>query len=275
MPDQSPRYHGIFERLVALGITDSDARATDLYGPQFAGFYDQVVGQDLSDIAFYEQFLQQQGGMVLDLACGAGRIGIALARKGAAVDGIDLSADMLALAEVNLAKEPVDVVSRVHFYQGDMTAFAMGVHYDLIIVGATSLSLLLHPEHRRALFRSVRAHLAEGGRFVFDLLNLEQERWQALDNFTDVWSREGDDGIEFAIVGQRFYPEERHFVFNLYRELIHWDGTTERSIGTSTKAWLTVGEVSDALAGAGLQVTEIAPNKLCNFFVAKVADGQP
>src|SRR5262249_7908249 len=147
--------------------------------------------------------LPSAGARVLDLASGAGRIGIALAKAGAHVDGLELSPAMLALVEKNLAKEPQEIRSRLSFFRGDMSCFSLAYRYDLIILGTTSISLLPEPSQRQALFHSVACHLKPGGKFVFDILNLTGERWKELDNFIDLWSHEDEDGQDFAIVGQR------------------------------------------------------------------------
>ena len=254
MTENVPAYHGIFAKLSELDVYDSGS--ADLYGPSLADFYNRFLGDFVRDIPCFERLLADSSARVLDLACGSGRIGIALARRGFSVDGLELSKDMLALVDRNLARESAEVRSRLRFIQGDMTSFSLPQRYDLITIGVTSISLLLTAEQRSSLFRCVKEHLARGGKFIFDFLDLHGDKWKTYDNFTDVWSAEGDEGLDYAIVGQRFYPAERRFVFNMYRECVSWDGNTTRSIGTSTKAWLDTEELTEALASEGLRVCQ-------------------
>ena len=51
------------------------------------------------DVAFYRRLAESAGGPVLELACGTGRVAIALAEAGNDVVGLDLSEPMLRVAE--------------------------------------------------------------------------------------------------------------------------------------------------------------------------------
>jgi methylation protein MtfA len=246
-------FHGIFSKLRTLNVCEG--APGDLYDSCFADFYNGFVGDLVSDIPLFERYSSADA-HVLDLACGSGRIGIALAKRGYRVDGLELSQDMLDLVERNLEDEDPAVRARLRFIKGDMSAFALPDRYDLIVIGVTSISLLLSSAQRLGLFGSVREHLRPGGKFIFDILDLEQDRWKALDHFQDVWSRETDEGLDFGIVGQRFFPERRQFAFNVYRERVGWDGETQRAIGTSVKAWLERDELVAELEASGLAVAE-------------------
>jgi SAM-dependent methyltransferase len=265
------KYHGIFARLSELNIYD--AAQDQLYGPDLADFYNRFVGDFVGDIPLFERLLPDRSATVLDLACGSGRIGIALSRDGFCVDGLDLSKDMLALVDRNLALESNEVKARLRFMQGDMTSFSLPDRYDLIILGVTSISLLLLPEQRRSLFAKVKAHLKPAGKFIFDILNLSGERWMRYDHHLDVWSSEGDDGLDFAIVGQRLFPLERLITFNVYRERVSWDGTTRRAIGTSTKAWLNAEELIEEMRGSGLRLTDQFEVNEVIYLVSQACEG--
>ena len=265
-----PGFHGMFAAMSKLDIFDHPA-ADNLYGEAFADFWNSYFSDDVSDIPVYQALLPAPGALVLDLACGAGRIGIGLAQGGVRVDGLELSPSMLALVERNLAAHPQAVRERLSFHQGDMCSFTLAQRYDLIVLGTTSITLLPDAAARAALFARVKAHLAPGGRFVFDLMDLGGDRWKSLDNYLDVWSRESDEGQEFAIVGQRFYPDQKRFTFNVYRETIAWDGSTRRTLGTSTKTWIDVETVPAELAAAGLRLERQFDQGGLRYFVAMAA----
>lgn len=247
-------YFGIFSKLRSLGLC-GDGEG-DLYGPYFADFYNQFIGDHTDDIPVFTQLAPQADMKVLDLASGAARIGIALGRLGYEVDGIELSQDMIALARKNLESESPDVGARLHFEQGDICRFANGRKYDLIILGVTSISLLLSEEQRRAMFDCVAAHLKPGARFVFDTIDPEGPNWQRYVSMSDVWSCETERGTDFSIVGQQLSADGKNIVFNVYREQVGWDGETTRSIGNSTKAWLPRDVVHAELASSRLQLVD-------------------
>jgi SAM-dependent methyltransferase len=64
-----------------------------------AGFYDLATAGFDEDLALYEALAKRQGGPVLELGVGTGRVALALAARGYAVTGIDRSAAMLTLAQ--------------------------------------------------------------------------------------------------------------------------------------------------------------------------------
>jgi ubiquinone/menaquinone biosynthesis C-methylase UbiE len=66
-----------------------------------AQLYDASIQDWPGEIEFYQELAtesESNGGAVLELACGTGRVAIRLAQGGARVVGIDLSAAMLDLA---------------------------------------------------------------------------------------------------------------------------------------------------------------------------------
>jgi SAM-dependent methyltransferase len=264
-------YHGIFAKLKRLDIYDS-AQPVDLYGRGLADFYNRFVGDYIADIPIFHKLLPSKDARVLDLACGSGRIGIALAREGYTVDGVELSQDMLDLVDLNLANEKPAVRERLSFVRGDMSAFEMPHLYDLIVIGVTSISLLLTPEQRANLFASVKRHLKPGGLFVFDVLDFEDERWKQFDDYQDVWARDVEDGQDVAIIGQKFFPERGIFTFNVYREFIAWSGETTRTIGASTKAFLLRDDLIPAMKAHGLVLQDEFLQGDLRFFVVRHAE---
>lgn len=74
--------------------------------------YDRSVGDDLTDpatAALLGLLPACEGRRVLDLACGQGRVSRELARRGAAVVGIDVSAALLERARAAEARRPVGI----------------------------------------------------------------------------------------------------------------------------------------------------------------------
>src|SRR5687768_15344762 len=82
--------------------TADGASGWDAYAP----FYDwenaQTVGR--RDVAFWRRIAAAQEGAVLELGCGTGRITVPVARTGATIVGIDLSAEMLARGRQRLRR---------------------------------------------------------------------------------------------------------------------------------------------------------------------------
>ncbi len=101
-----------------------------------------------------ELLAPQPGERILDLGCGTGHLTAALAAAGAAVVGLDHSADMLAQAR---AAHP-----HLHFVQGDARDFALDTPFDAVFSNA-ALHWVRPPD---AVVRCVHNALKPGGRFV-------------------------------------------------------------------------------------------------------------
>ncbi len=144
-------------------------------------YYEKTYKARRHDVDFYVRLARESGGPVLEYGAGNGRVTLAIARAGIAVHGVDLSRAMLDHLAEKLAKEPPQVRSRVAFTHGDMRAVALdGAAFPLVI---TPFNAFLHLYERSDVERfleRVRAHLAPGGRFVFDF-SLPQPRDLARD----------------------------------------------------------------------------------------------
>jgi SAM-dependent methyltransferase len=116
---------------------------------------------------FYRAAADRQGGSVLELGCGTGQKLIPIASGGQPCAGLDLSPEMLAEARRKAGGRGVTV----EWLRGDMRDFDLGRRFDLVFIAANSLLHLHEADALVSCFRSVRRHLAPGGRFVFDVFN--------------------------------------------------------------------------------------------------------
>jgi SAM-dependent methyltransferase len=118
-------------------------------------------------LPYYRDLARQQGGDVLELACGTGQLAVPIASTGLPTVGLDLSAAMLSAARDRAAAANVSV----EFLQGDMRRFALDRLFPFIFVARNSLLHLTSTDDILAAFAAVRRHLAPGGLFAFDILN--------------------------------------------------------------------------------------------------------
>lgn len=103
---------------------------------------------------------------ILDLACGAGRHSICLARRGYTnITAIDLSPTLLREGEETAKKEGVKIV----FRKQDIRNFS-GT-YDLIMNLFTSIGYFESDEENEEVIVRSGRHLYPGGYFVLDFLN--------------------------------------------------------------------------------------------------------
>jgi SAM-dependent methyltransferase len=138
-------------------------------GPGYEGigeFFDLFAGT--ADLPFYLQYARRQGSPILDVAAGAGRVTFALAREGFDVTSLEKSPSMLTEMRKRLQTLPKEISQRVRIVEGDMTSFAIGRKYRLVII-PDSFAHAMTTDKQLATLTCIRKHLAPGGLFVLDL----------------------------------------------------------------------------------------------------------
>ena len=136
------------------------------YGEALAPYYDRMYdpsGQDGEDAAAFLSTLLPEGGRVLELGVGTGRIAVPLAATGAAVTGVDASPRMLEL----LARR--DSRDRVRRVEADMVGYDDGETYDVVLIACNTLFMLLDPDDQVRCLAAARRRLVAGGRLVVEV----------------------------------------------------------------------------------------------------------
>ncbi len=133
-------------------------------------FIENTIKANPGEILFYRTLAERQGGPVLDVAAGTGRVTWALAEAGHSVVGLDLSPAMLEQAEAKRARYPAEVGSRVRLLRQDMTEFDLGERFPLVIVTYRGFNHLLTPEQQRNALRSLKRHMPPDGRLVLHMI---------------------------------------------------------------------------------------------------------
>jgi SAM-dependent methyltransferase len=123
------------------------------------------------DVQFYVDTAKEANGRVLEIACGTGRILLPTAEAGVEITGLDNSKSMLDILRDKLSQSPKQVQDKVHLEFGDMRNFDLGEQFDLITMPFRPFQHMLTVEDQMACLRTVRKHLKQNGRFVFDVFN--------------------------------------------------------------------------------------------------------
>jgi len=146
------------------------AELVSLYADRWsAQIYDYHFGMLEEDLPFWLRLAKEQGGSVLELAVGTGRVALALARAGFAVTGVDCSEHMLEVARRKREREPRETGSRLRLVLADMCSYALADRCSLVIVPARAFQALLTREQQRNCLESSARHLLPGGRIALDL----------------------------------------------------------------------------------------------------------
>jgi SAM-dependent methyltransferase len=135
--------------------------------PDFvARFYDVVYAQvrDGVDNDYYLRQIAASHGRVLEIGVGTGRLLCEALRRGADIEGVDLSPSMVAKAQTKLPE-----ADRWRVRVADAVTMSLGRRYALIVAPFRVLSHVMRVEDQLRLLDNVHAHLDPGGRFIFDL----------------------------------------------------------------------------------------------------------
>jgi SAM-dependent methyltransferase len=220
-----------------------------VYDP-FAWFYNQGWGSDyhsqaapLLDNHVFSRL--PKGARVLDVCCGTGDLSRVLVARGYRVTGIDGSEEMLRFARRQ--------APGAEFRLADARCFSVGSGFDAALSTYDSLNHILEPEELDGALASVRAALAAGGLFVFDM-NTEE-------SFETLWcgsSGSVEDGA--AGITRASYDRERGIgradltLFKLAE-----DGSWRRSDISVLERCYPVEDVTAALGRAGFERIEARP----------------
>jgi SAM-dependent methyltransferase len=134
--------------------------------------YDHEYRQRRSDVRFYQAVARRLlggPGKILELGCGSGRVTLPLLRDGHQVVGLDHSPQMLERLGERLERSPAKLRQRCRLVAGDLRDFTVGGRYPLVIAAFNVIEHLYTRSELAACLGRVSAHLAPGGRFVFDV----------------------------------------------------------------------------------------------------------
>lgn len=182
-------------------------------------------------VAFYQEILNREGlhpRTAVDLACGTGSVTALLARNGLKVIGVDMSEEMLTVAQqkaAQLPRAPQFICQRL-----EQLWLPRGV--DLAVCALDSLDYITDPDLcRQAILRIYKA-LNPGGIFIFDVNTPEKLRAMDGQVFLDededvycVWRGEFDENTNICSYGmdlfqrrgklwQRSFEEHQEYAYS-------------------------------------------------------------
>ena len=122
----------------------------------------------LPDLPLVLEWAERTGGPILDLACGNGRLSLALAQRGYEVVGLDFNPHFIARAREEAVRLPAEAAARVRFEVGDVRAFWLPERFGLVIMMDQAFKYLLHHDDHLNCLHSVRDHLRPDGLFLVE-----------------------------------------------------------------------------------------------------------
>ncbi|GAC1479854.1 MAG: class I SAM-dependent methyltransferase [Candidatus Dormibacteria bacterium] len=208
------------------------------FGPAYLSLYDDYLAERTPiEVDQLELLLDlKPPARILDLACGQGRHGIELGRRGYEVTGVDLSAYLLDVAAARARTARV-TLRLVH---GDMREPLRGARFDLALSLFTSFGYFDDEFENLRVLRSAASMLAPGGRLLLEVLNGQREREQF-------------EPRQWFSVGKTAVMEERHLDDSGRRLVVRRTVSTPNARETDVHAIRIYGgsEVEEAMREAG------------------------
>ena len=137
------------------GLTDTT------YGDAIADIYDDMHAIPADEaVALIAELAN--GGRVLELGVGTGRVAIPLAARGLEVHGVDVSDAMID----RLREKPG--ADRVRVVQGDFTTAIAGDDFSVAFVAFNTFFAIASLEKQKACFANVAKQLKKGGTFALE-----------------------------------------------------------------------------------------------------------
>lgn len=143
---------------MVVDIRDEVAKHYDLWPMPF------------DDIPFYKERVPSPDAAVLELGCGTGRVLMSLASCCGYIHGLDISKAMLSICREKLRKSDIPS-DRAYVETGDITNFALGRKFDLIIAPYRVFQNLETNEEVERFFGCVRKHLSSSGSCILNVFN--------------------------------------------------------------------------------------------------------
>lgn len=237
------------------GAPDGFAQSPAAFDP-FARFYDDDYRDYFDDLSLILDLAEEQGGAVLELGAGTGRVLLPLVDAGHAVTGVDLSPALLDVARRKLLA--AGYAARAQLVEGDLLAVELPRdHFALAVCTSNTLMHLADAEAQLALLQRAFAWLKPGGLLFVDLFSPDLARLfdvHGLSELADQWP--GPDGstvLKWSVREVDVESQLQQTTF-IYEEQAA-DGSCRRTVCSFPLRWLwrSEGELMLRLAGFELE----------------------
>lgn len=224
-------------------------------------FMDNVPYEEWAD--YLEIILNRYGisdGLVADLGCGSGTITELLAAKGYDMIGIDISSEMLAIANEKKIKSGHDIL----YLCQDMREFELYGTVRAIVSLCDSINYILDEEDLLQVFKLVHNYLDYEGLFVFDI-NTPYKYEELLADNTFAENRE-----DAAFIWDNYFDATTGInEYDLTLFIQKEDGLFERFEEVHEQKSYDTELITKLLTEAGLKVLSIEGDEERKYFIAQ------
>jgi ubiquinone/menaquinone biosynthesis C-methylase UbiE len=212
------------------------------------------------DIPFYLEYATKQGGNILELGCGTGRVSIELAKAGYDVTGLDISEPMLEIYKNKIKELSKNIQRKITLIKGNMANFTIDNKFSLIITPFRAFQALTDDNDIKNSLKCIKSHLDKEGIFIINVFRPykkmdeswiypETIQWERDDerNRTHVIKKHRGDKIDTK--NQIIYPS---FIY----EIINKDGILEKYYEHLTLKYYYYEQLMNLLKETGFTILE-------------------
>lgn len=213
----------------------------------YDAFMDNIPYDDWTKylIELMKLYRVPRGGSVVDLGCGTGNVTERLAKAGYECIGIDLSVDMLTIAESKRLKQELSIV----YSQQDMRDFQVPEPVDCVVSLCDAVNYLLTEKDLKQMLNAANAALKEDGVLIFDLKTIHFFQDVLADH---VYAENREDSA--YIWANFYYDETQNNEYDLSIFVKNMDGLFSRFEETHVQHGFTENTVRNCAKSCGFKV---------------------
>ena len=214
------------------------------------------------DQAFIQKLIEANREPALDIGCGTGRLLLRYLAAGLDVDGVDTSADMLAICRQKAEQQGLTPA----LYQQAMQDLDLPRQYRLIYVSCGTFCLIIDREQAMEALRRMAAHLMPGGLLVFNLFWPYKESEPLFEAervpggvWNPMWTHALPDGSQVVQSFKRLHVDRVEQVMNAHRryQLVQDGQVVREEIFASDERWYSKHEVVLMLEKVGFRDVQV------------------
>ena len=214
---------------------------------ELAQSYDRLTNDVDYDatVDFYLDILQKEGlqpRTAVDLACGTGSVALRLAPKGLQVTAVDMSWEMLMVAQ----QKAVEAEVYPQFACQKLQELKLPKAVDLAVCALDSIDYILDPNDCKEAIRRVYKALNPGGCFIFDVNTPEKLRAMDGQVFLDedddvfcVWRGEFDESTNICSYGMDLFQRSGNAWHRSFEEHQEYAYSAQQLVGFLKEAGFT------------------------------------
>ncbi len=164
----------------------------------YEAMYRSFINYDEEFLFYNDVLTRNQCKSVIEIGCGTGNLADPFLKSGLTYTGLDVSADMLAIAKQNHPEAT--------FIEGDMREFSLPQKTASCIITGRTISYLLTNEDLLKTFQSINRNLQDGGVLVFDFIDAQTFISRIKD---------GEEIIHTAVHQNKKYQRRSNWTVNL------------------------------------------------------------